>query len=616
MTSPSPPDTITTDDHDVLNRVLDFYRAAKEARESGLGRRDDTWNRNSDSYWGRSSNEDQKADWQANVRLPKTANFVERFAASQKLALAQADPPFTMRDAKDSTGALLPEIERTLQTFLARCGENDTGQPIAFPGIYGEIAKSGALKMMAATVTWRDGRLRIDPVDPGEVFLDPTRRRMYRIRRYEIDWHRLEAMKDETDSDGEPIWNLEALEQLQSQELEETKDDSERLAGHEKRANESGRKPIVLLEFLGHLTGRDGKPIGEGRGKQLIVVANDKFVIRGPEPNPFDHGQDWLVVHGVIGVPFSVYARAYVELFEGVAEAFQDLMNVLLDGAAAAAANAYEWDPDFYEHPDEIAKGIHGGKMMQRSREAVPGERGVMPFETGKVDPGAIAALQALSQELREAASQSELRVGQLASGETTATEILDARQGSEVLDSSITMDIEDRFLSVIYYLSWMTIVQNLTDNQDEEGAQTDEEILAELPPETVAMLIERREEFLNRRIRFTVRGLSGVLERRKRSRALLSALQIIGSNEILAAEFAKRYSIGRALETLMRDMGAPVDRIEKTPGEIQQDAIAQAQAQAQQAGLAGLGGRPNGSGSPPRPPAEGGPILPGEGGI
>ena len=40
--------------------------------------------------------------------------------------------------------------------------------------------------------------------------------------------------------------------------------------------------------------------------KQLCIVANENFLIRGPETNPFMHDRDWIVFSPAISVPLSV----------------------------------------------------------------------------------------------------------------------------------------------------------------------------------------------------------------------------------------------------------------------------------------------------------------------
>ena len=63
------------------------------------------------------------------------------------------------------------------------------------------------------------------------------------------------------------------------------------------------RKRVVLHEFWGTLLDNRGRVIAE---RQVATMANDRYLIRPPEDNPFWHGQSPFVCAPLVRVPFSV----------------------------------------------------------------------------------------------------------------------------------------------------------------------------------------------------------------------------------------------------------------------------------------------------------------------
>jgi hypothetical protein len=58
------------------------------------------------------------------------------------------------------------------------------------------------------------GRVAIETVDPRMVWLDPTYRNLYRIRRTEMDKHELRKMATQKDGKGRAIYNLAAVDSM------------------------------------------------------------------------------------------------------------------------------------------------------------------------------------------------------------------------------------------------------------------------------------------------------------------------------------------------------------------------------------------------------------------
>jgi hypothetical protein len=318
-------------------RVLmsDYLSEAREARESGPEVREDVWRLNWEAYWARFGTSSEKAEWQADEKIPDVATFVERWVAALRSALTSAGQEwYRFEDPLDKDGTLEGIVQKTVDYGMSNCGRNITGQPTGFPPVFAEAMKSGAMSMPALSVTWEDGQLRMAPVNARELLYDPTGRGMYRIREYEMDRWELLQMAEENPE----LWDAEAIKSVTSGRTdEEVEGDTERQAGHGKQIAEKRRQPIKMHEFYGTIVNSDGEWLGD---KQLVVMAGEQRIIRGPEPNPFWHQRDWIVASPLIPVPGSVYGRSYVESFAMLVRTFKNMTDLLLCCSTASTRRA------------------------------------------------------------------------------------------------------------------------------------------------------------------------------------------------------------------------------------------------------------------------------------
>lgn len=566
--------TVRLDKAALLVQILSYYDEAKTAREGGPRPRDQVWRDNDTAYWA-GYDYSKKAEWQSTQRLPEVQNAVERFAAAIKLTLVSNPDWYTIRDFLDKSNQIVPLIVQVVRVFLDRCGKNATGQPISFEGIFGDLVKAGAKRALCVAVVWEEGRVQVQPVNAREIYLDPSGRGMYRIRRYMIDKSELENLAKRTTRDGQSLYNAAAIERLQAGAPEQTEEEDKRAdSTHDPKISADGRSEIEILEFLGKINDRRGQLQANGK-RQLVVIANRQEIIRGAEPNPMRHGHDWIIYAPMLRSPDSVYHRSYVESFAGLAAAFNDLTNLIMDGVAITSVPSYMAWPHLLEDPSQLNAGVAPGDTYIASDEAEVGKDFIKPVDRGSLGTFVFTVWNAIKQEFREATSQNELTIGQLTRGETTATEVVKSSEGTDALKFSIADDLENHFLSVMIELVWLTAVQHLTDGTDQDAngdSITDEEILAELTPEVAAMIVENREEFLSRRLRYKAKGITGSLERGTRARSLIAALQTIGANPILAEAFQREHSITKVIDVLLRDMNINVMELQKTDEEKMQD--------------------------------------------
>ncbi len=551
-----------------LLQALDSYRhEAEQNRLGGPNPRDAKWTQNLDLYWNR-HDFSHKADWQAKETMPEVPAFVDRFAAALKEALVATHENFyTVTDPSDEDGAISNVIKKITDAWLSTCGRNQNGHPLGFPAVFEEQIKLGALTACCGAVLWKDdvtdGRVAFETVDPRFVWFDHTFRNLYRIRRIEIDRHEINTMMKASDGKN-PIFNKDELMRLQSSISVEDEQWRASMSGHGHETS-SNRRPVVLEEYIATVVAKDGSLLAENA---LIVVADRKHIIRGPEKNPFWHGQDWLVYAPLITAPLSVYGRSYMEDFGSLSDTFTELTNLILDAAYTSALNAFVLVPSMLMNPDQAAEGVHPNKAFLLDEGFNAGDF-AKALDLGTIDPGAVQVWQTLKGELSEAAAINELGLGQFApKGRTSATEVNTVQSNSSALVRSIAQTVETRFLDIVLDLTWKTGLQHVK--------KGDARMARVAGKEMWGALMGSRKELIKRPITFQAQGISALIQRSQMLQSLLQALQIIGQSEQLIAAFAQQVDFPKLVKLLFELSNIDPTRFTKSERQLQIDGIAQ----------------------------------------
>jgi hypothetical protein len=562
-------------DEELKQMLREYFTEAEDARKNGTDAREWNWRENHNAYWGRIEDQD-KAEWQAAEQMPEVANFVDRHSASLRLALMSQPEWFSIHDPTDDTKQRDRMMREFVKIHLDHCTRNNSGQPVGFDATFAACVKAGAMTVLAASVTFdpQTQFVRVDPVNALELYYDPTGRGLYRIRRRSVDRWQLEKMKKEKDSKGNPLYHKAAINRLQEFIDGEAKTMREEITGSsEESTGGSRRKQVEIDEYLCTIIDRDGKLIREN---QLIVFANQREVIRGPEDNPNWHGKDWIVMTPTIDVPFSIWGRSYVEVFRALAATFTEVTNLILDGTFASNVGAHMAWLSALADPSELAEGVYPGIVVTAEEEWPAGKDFIKKIEMGGVSADAFRVWEALKGELREGAGANELSLGQVPpKGDITATEIRGAESGESTLSFALAKDIETKFLAPILELTMMTGLQHFDPDANP--------ILAdELNPNMSAMLAEHRQEFANKKYKFVAKGISASMERGKRLQGLMGFLEILGQSEIIAEAFAKDHSIMALVKELLLAFDIQESTLEKTEQEKRNDMQANLAAQNQ----------------------------------
>ncbi len=548
-------------DDDEIVSVLEGYRQeATLNRASGLNPRDEKWSENADLYWNR-WDFSKKATWQAKEVMPEVPAFVDRFAGALKEAMISTPKGFyTVEDDTDAEGDLAQAIKRMTDVWLARCGRNQIGQVIGFPAVFEEQIKLGAIAACASVVTWKDdvenGRVSIETVDPRFVWLDHTNRNLYRIRRSEIDKHELVALAKEMDSKGKPLFNLPAIEELVSIIVQEDTARRAELAGTGQQII-TNRAPIVLDEYLATVIAPDGTVAAD---RSLLVVANERHLIRGPEANPFWHGKDWLLYTPLITTPLSPYGRSYMEDFGSIAKTFTELTNMILDAVFVSSLKAFVIVPDMLQDPEQARGGVAPNKTFLLE-DGLRAQDFFATLDLGTLPAESVRIWQTLKNELTEAARMNEIGIGQFAPhARTSATEVVETQQSSVASIRSIASTVEMFMLDPMLDLVWKTGLQHANPK--------DEMLAAAAGKEMYAALIARRKELVKRPVTFAARGISALIQKARTLRALMSILQTVASNEVLLQEFLQQIDLGKLIELLFELSDVDLRKLQTTERE------------------------------------------------
>jgi hypothetical protein len=538
---------------EIISALNDYMREADENRKSGLNPRDDKWRQNLDLYWNR-WDYSNKMEWQAQESMPEVPGFVDRFSAALKEALIQTPEGFyAVTDPSDVENDMAQAIKRVTDVWLSTAGRNQVGQTMHYSAVFEDQMKLGALMASASVTTWKDdypgGRVSVESVDPRMVWLDHTGRNLYRIRRIEVDRHELSGMKTMLDAAGEPIFDDDQLSKLESALYDKAIADQERTGTAQNIV--SGRRPIQLDEYIATVVGNDGRVLAD---RSLMVLANNQYLVRGPEKNPFWHGKDWLTYTPLISAPLSVYGRSYMEDFGSVAKTFNELTNMIIDAVHTSSLKAWAIVPEMLLNPNQIAEGITPNKVFLLEDGYDPAKF-AKELELGNLSADSVKVWQAMKTELTEAAKMNEVGLGQFApKGRTSATEISETQQSSSALIRSVAQTVETRLLDPQLDLIWKTGMQH---------ADPESKMLKQAAGEEMwAAMMANRKEFVMRPVTFQARGISQVIARAQQMKTLMQVLSIIAQNEAMAAAFFQRIDMTKLIDLLFRLSGIDLTKL------------------------------------------------------
>lgn len=414
-------------------------------------------------------------------------------------------------------------------------------------------------------------QLIIDVVDAVNYFPDVKGRGLYEIQTCEKDL--FEIVKLSTGPDA--IYDKSVVDQISSSYVEDEDKRSERAKDGLERDDYVTRKMVKLTEFYGTILDQTGKIIKENC---IATIANDLFLIRKPEDNPFWHEESPFISAPLVRVSGSVWHKAIGDAPAFLNNTLNDIFNLMVDGGMNAAMNACEVNPDWLKNPGQVSNGVRPGDTILTSSRKPPGEQAIRPVQVGKVPNDALQMYNLIDSEFQASAFTNDIRMGQQPGKTTTATAIASADSAVTGLFDYLAKDIEDVFMEPLFEKCHLVIWQNMEEIDDEE-------LIALLGEEKVAQInsIPKEERFarVTNRAKFRCKGLSAVLNRFRDVARFQNLLQVIASNPDLMNEFKKKYSFQKLLAEFVMAIGIDEGKLALTEEEKQTN---KAEEQAKQA--------------------------------
>lgn len=614
-------------DPESLSVIAEILRCRDEAEDAKITRLSKN-RRNMDAYLGK-QDWSYKQEGQSTEFIPKTSVSVESMGNFIKRGLIKFGDYFSVEVdyelSKIISGAQLRSI---LNNFLNDLWEGNN-KTTTFPIVISDAIKMGLLDsliivkvhggmapsrkfgfirgkpgeedtlQMEEDETWK---LRVDLVRPEDYFPDPTGNGLYEIHSIEKDLHEVIAAAEEG------IYDKSIVDQLIGIDFKKPEDEARSAAdrNQDEVTQPAFRKRCVLDEFWGTLLKSDGTV---AHRNCVCTVANKRFLIRKPEPNPFWHQLSPFVAEPIVRIPWSVWGKALFDDAVTLNLAQNELFNLILDGGMAAVWGTRQIRLEDLEDPSQVSGGLKQG-MTLAVKQTLPHNAKVCELvATGNVPQDAMQIYEALDREYNAAVYTNELKLGSLPSKQVRATEVVESSNSQAITLDGLTADIERKIIDRVLYLGWMNVLQNADD--------FDPRMMTSVTNRAVANIImraspEERFALFGGRTQFRTFGLSATMQKALDFQKFMALMQAVQLNPMLFRAFMMKFSPDRALTTIMTKLNINPDDLALSPEEQadaaqnMQETVALGQAMNPQGG----GGQQTGAASAPGASSPGGAPL------
>lgn len=606
----------------ILNATRAYKREAEDARRTRMRK-----NANNRSAYMAVQDWTHKTKGQSREFIPKVATATEQFVSFAKRALTQFGAWYDVELTNDSQSPLSSAKIRSLMTCFTDnmlVEDNKYGtlpllisdglkvaclESLMIIKIHGKMVKERVFSLQQGEEgeellesNLESWHLKMDLVRTEDYFPDPTGAGLYEIQHMEKD---LSYVKERA---REGIYNKVAVARIEDDmKQREARARTPEDLGQNESQKPGFRKKVQIDECWGSIVDANSKIVHRN---VFWTIANDRYVIRKPTPNPFWHQKSPFVVIPLLRVPFSVWHKALMDDPSQLNFALNEIFNLMLDGGLASVWGIKQLRTNALEDPREVSDGIPQGATLQVNSTLPPGDKVLEVVATGTVPPESQIMYETVSREFASAALSNELKLGSLPAKQVKATEIVELSQSQAVTLDGILSDVEHG-ISELLTKTFLTILQNI---QDVKGS-------------TIVNAVGVRGAFTLSKLgsprlfaiyadmcAFKVHGLSAVLAKVRDFQKTAGLMQLVGQNPVLLQEFFKTYSPRKILAHLMRTLAINPEQIERDSQEL--DRVEQDLADLQQftqLTQGGPGGSTGGGGGGIGADTTGGPELPAE---
>ena len=433
--------------------------------------------------------------------------------------------------------------------------------------------------------------LNIENVMPENYYSDPTGRGLYKMNQLYLDWYEVEKMSQGENAIYDPAI-LARMPRDYAMDYENRLDDMRRTGTRYPNATVY-RKQVKIQEFWGNIVDRES---GELLYENVVwTIADDRYLLQAPTPNPYWHGGDPFVVSPIIRVPGSELHRALMDAPTAHNIAINELYNLAVDAGMMATYGIKQFRPDWIEDDAAFSEGFFPGQNVAANASCPPGGKVIERVDTGSMSSETMAVINMMQQEYNQSALTNDLRMGMIPNKQIKATEVVEANQTINSVFAGIAKQIETMLIEVTVDKAWKVTLQHMNDLAEPDvesllGKERAQAIKALTPEERFAEVVNTAK--------FSVWGVSRNLTKQKDARKLTALLQTVAASPQLQNEFNQEFSMQRLLDQIMRSMDINTDLLQMTDQEKQ--AAQQRQMQMMQAQAAMQGGGQNAQGGQP----------------
>jgi hypothetical protein len=600
-TSPTTPTSKLAGDDSPLGKgedgaALTVMKAIRESKKEAFRARRGRLARNRENRRAYLGYQDfsHKQKGQSKEFLPQTPIAVEQFVGFIKRALTQFGAYYTIDLAKDSRSPLSGTTLRSLLDCFLNDMLVEDGKRMPFQTLLTDGIKVGALESLCilkihgnmqtdrkfiieqgdqvispggqveqdesklVAVDVKNWKLRVDLVQPENYGPDPTGAGLYEIHSVERDIHYLKKRAEEG------VYNKAAVARVEEDYRTEDIDTRKGLdRGQDESRYPSFRRRVKIDEYWGTLLDGEGNVLHENI---FCAMANDKYLIRKPTPNPFWHQESPFVSVPLVRVPFSVWHKALFDHAVQLNFASNEMFNLILDGGISSVWGIKQLRADDLEDPRQVADGIQQGDTLTVKNTLPHGAKVLETVSEGEVPRDAMAVLEMLERQFAKSALSTELKLGSLPAKQVKATEVIELSQSQAVTLDAIIGDIERELIGRTLKKIFLTVMQNMNDVASDRiidaiGISAAFRLSRMSPAERFAAFAGACS--------FRVNGLSAVLAKVRDFQKLMALLQSVITNPLLFQAFFRKYSPDKILAHMMKTLGVNPENIERDSDEL-----------------------------------------------
>lgn len=418
--------------------------------------------------------------------------------------------------------------------------------------------KAGAYKKTLIKKEDKAWQMRVDLIRQEDYYPDPTGNGLYELQDIHMDYYKVLELATGTDA----IYDMDVVRQLKGSTSGES---SEKLADKSREtgqniSNPNFRKRIKLTEMWGNFVDEQGNLLYENC---VCTIANDRFIIQKPTPNPYWHGLSPYVACPIITVPHSVWGKALMDAPTRLNRAINEMFNLMLDGGLSAVHGIKQIREHWLEDPSQVEEGISPGDTLRVNTSCPPGTQVLERVDTSTIPQDGMNMYNMLNQEFVTSALTNDLRMGVQPFRQVKATEVVESSQSITSMFSGLAKHIEESFIVPILQKGWKTCAQNMDDLDSDEvralfGHIRADELSKLGPEELFAETVQGCS--------FEVFGISATLNKQKDFAKIQALLQTVASSPVLMEEFSKEYDFSNLLTEIMISLDINPNKLKPSP--------------------------------------------------